>query len=191
MADVVLNGHMDPGIEMTGWSVDPHGGHFEDGWIWGMGAHDDKGGVAAMITAVEALIRAGMRPKGDILVCPVIAHKYGGVGTRALLAAGIRSDMCINLEHSANTIANVCVGLLLVRIRTSSPDLFFRYSKEAREQYWNPIEQQCEIIRRLGQSLTFHSRLVLGCLFLPILISPIFRRSRSIAFTRTIIFIRR
>ena len=48
---LMLNGHMDPGIEMTGWSVDPHGGHFEDGWIWGMGAHDDKGGVAAMIMA--------------------------------------------------------------------------------------------------------------------------------------------
>jgi acetylornithine deacetylase/succinyl-diaminopimelate desuccinylase-like protein len=150
----MLNGHMDPGIEMTGWTVDPHGGLFEDGWIWGMGAHDDKGGIVAMISAVEAIVRADLRPKGDILVCPVVAHKYGGVGTRALLKSGIRADMCINLEHSANTIANVCVGLILVKIRTTSPDLFFRYSKEARSAYWNPIEQQCEIIRRLGPSLT-------------------------------------
>jgi acetylornithine deacetylase len=117
------------------------------------GAHDDKGGVAAMIIAVEAIIRTGLRQKGDILVCPVIAHKYGGVGTRALLKAGIQADMCINMEHSANTIANVCVGLVMVRIRTSSPDLFFRYSNEAHAAYWNPIEQQCEIIRRLGPSL--------------------------------------
>lgn len=151
---LMLNGHMDPGIEMTGWTVDPHGGHFEDGWIWGMGAHDDKGGVAAMITAVEAIIRSGLRPKGNLLVCPVVAHKYGGLGTRALLDAGVRADMCINMEHSANTIANVCVGVILVRIRTSTPELFFRYSDEARAAYWNPIEQQCAIIQRLGPSLT-------------------------------------
>ncbi len=31
-----------------------------------------------------------------------------------------------------NTIANVCVGIVMVRIKTKSPELFFRYSKEAR-----------------------------------------------------------
>jgi acetylornithine deacetylase len=58
---LMLNGHMDPGVEMSGWSVDPYGGKFEDGWIWGMGAHDDKGGVVAAICAVEAIIRSGVR----------------------------------------------------------------------------------------------------------------------------------
>src|SRR5438046_7669835 len=37
---LMLNGHMDPGVEMSGWSVDPYGAKFEDGWVWGMGAHD-------------------------------------------------------------------------------------------------------------------------------------------------------
>ena len=36
---LLINGHMDPGAEMSGWTVDPHGAKFEDGWIWGMGAH--------------------------------------------------------------------------------------------------------------------------------------------------------
>jgi acetylornithine deacetylase/succinyl-diaminopimelate desuccinylase-like protein len=151
---LMLNGHMDPGVEMTGWSVDPYEGYMKDGWIWGMGAHDDKGNVAAMIVAVEAIIASGLRPKGDILVCPVIAHKYGGLGTRALLKAGVTADMCINLEHAANTIANVCVGVIMARIRTTAPDLFFRYSDKARAAYWNPVEQQAEILRRIGPSLT-------------------------------------
>lgn len=150
---LMLNGHMDPGVEMSGWSVDPYGAKFEDGWIWGMGAHDDKGGVAAMIHAVDAIVRSGTRLKGDVLVCPVVAHKLGGAGTRALLEKDVRADLCINLEHSANTIANVLVGIVMVRVRTHSPDLFFRYSAEAKAQYFNPIEQQCEIIRRVGASL--------------------------------------
>ncbi len=150
---LMLNGHMDPGVEMSGWTVDPYGARFEDGWVWGMGAHDDKGGVVAAISAVEAIVRSGARLKGDVLVCPVVAHKLGGWGTRALVKRGIRTDLAINMEHSANTIANVCVGVIMIRIRTKTPDLFFRYSREAKSKYWNAIEQQSEIMRRIGPSL--------------------------------------
>jgi acetylornithine deacetylase len=150
---LMLNGHMDPGVEMPGWSVDPYGAKFEDGWVWGMGAHDDKGGIAAAFCGVEAIIRSGTQLKGDVLLCPVVAHKYGGAGTRALLRSGVRADMCINMEHSNNTIANVCVGIVMVRILVEAPELFFRYSAEAKALYWNPIEQLCEVIRRIGPSL--------------------------------------
>jgi acetylornithine deacetylase/succinyl-diaminopimelate desuccinylase-like protein len=149
----MLNGHMDPGVEMSGWSVDPYGAKFEDGWVWGMGAHDDKGGVVAAICAVEAIVKAGVRLRGDVLVCPVVAHKLGGWGTRALLAHGVRADMAINMEHSALSIANVCVGIVMVRIKFKSPELFFRYSKEARAAYENPVEQICRVVQRVGPSL--------------------------------------
>jgi acetylornithine deacetylase len=150
---LMLNGHMDPGVEMPGWSVDPYGAKFEDGWVWGIGAHDDKGGIAAAFCGVEAIIRSETRLKGDVLLCPVIAHKYGGAGTRALLRSGVRADLCINMEHSNNSIANVCVGIVMVRILVEAPELFFRYSAEAKALYWNPIEQLCEVIRRIGPSL--------------------------------------
>jgi len=150
---LMLNGHMDPGVEMPGWSVDPYGAKFEDGWIWGMGAHDDKGGITAAFCGLEAVIRSGEALKGDVLLCPVVAHKLGGAGTRALLNSGVRADLCINMEHSNNTIANVCVGIVMVRIRVEAPELFFRYSADAKAQYWNPIEQLCEVIRRIGPSL--------------------------------------
>jgi acetylornithine deacetylase len=151
---LMLNGHMDPGCEMPGWTVDPYAAKFEDGWIWGMGAHDDKGGVVAAISAVEAIVRSGIRLKGDVLVTPVIAHKYGGAGTRALLKHGVKADLCINMEHSNNTIANVCVGVVMVRFICSAPDLFFRYSNEARAAFMGAIEQQMLIVDRLGPSLT-------------------------------------
>jgi acetylornithine deacetylase len=150
---LMLNGHMDPGVEMSGWSVDPYGAKFEDGWVWGMGAHDDKGGLVAAICGLEAVIESGLRLKGDVLVCPVVAHKLGGAGTRALLRKGVRADLCINMEHSNNTIANVCVGVVMALIRVQAPELFFRYSKEARASYFNPIEQLAEATRRIGPSL--------------------------------------
>ena len=149
---LMFNGHMDPGVEMSGWTVDPYSGLYEDGWIWGIGAHDDKGGIAAALCALAAIIETGTALRGDILMCPVAAHKLLGVGTHALIKAGVLSDYCINIEHCASTIATTCVGIVFVRIRTSSPELFFRHAPKAKAKYFNPIEQQCEIIRRLGHS---------------------------------------
>src|SRR5262249_15800109 len=57
------------------------------------------------------------------------------------------------MEHSNNTIANVCVGVVMARLVCTAPELFFRYSAEARAAYMNPIEQQSEIVRRIGPSL--------------------------------------
>ena len=150
---LMLNGHMDTIPVVEGWTVDPHGGLYEDGWIWGLGAHDDKGGIAAATCAIEALMGEGISLRGDVLICPVVAHKTGGLGTRELLKRGTGADYCINIEHSTNTVATACVGLTTVRIVTRSPGLHFRYTPEARAAYFNAIEQQAEIIRRLGPSI--------------------------------------
>ncbi|MBI4185050.1 MAG: M20/M25/M40 family metallo-hydrolase [Proteobacteria bacterium] len=150
---LMLNGHTDPAFMMSGWSVDPFGAKFEDGWIWGAGAHDDKGGVAAAMAAIEAVVRARVPLRGDVLMCAVAAHKAGGVGTRALVARGIRADCCLNMEHSANTIATTVTGSVRIAIATRNSGLFFRYSPEAKAAYFNAIEQQAELIRRFGPSL--------------------------------------
>ncbi len=150
---LMLNGHMDANVVMSGWTVDPYQGKFEDGWIWGLGAQDDKGGIAAALTAINAVIRSGIKLKGDIVMCPVATHKLGGTGTRTLLKNGVRADLCINLEHAANTIGSVIVGSIRVKLKTTSPGLFFRFTPAARADYFNAIEQQAELLRRFGPSL--------------------------------------
>lgn len=150
---LMLNGHMDTIDVAEGWTVDPYGGTFRDGWVWGLGAQDDKGGLAAALAALAALRASRIELAGDLLICPVAAHKGGGAGTRNLLARGVRTDACINLEHSANTIATSCVGRVQAQLTTRSPDLFFRWRSKARAAYLNPIEQQALIMDRLGASL--------------------------------------
>ena len=153
-ASLMLNGHMDTTVIMSGWSVDPYRGRLADGWLWGLGAQDDKGGLAAAIAGITGLIEAGVSLKGDVVICPVAAHKLGGIGTRTLLKNGVGADYCINIEHAANTIGTVITGSVRVKITTQAPGLFFRFSEEAYAGYFNPIEQQAELIRRFGPSLT-------------------------------------
>jgi acetylornithine deacetylase/succinyl-diaminopimelate desuccinylase-like protein len=150
---LMINGHLDVNVEMPGWTVHPTEGKYEDGWIWGLAAQDDKGGLAAALCAVAAIRESGTKLKGDILYCPVASHKLGGTGTRTLVKNGITADYCINIEHAANTIGSVIVGSVRVRLRTSTPGLFFRFTKEARDAYFNPIEQQAMFMAKFGPSL--------------------------------------
>jgi acetylornithine deacetylase/succinyl-diaminopimelate desuccinylase-like protein len=150
---LMFNGHTDVNVTMPGWSVDPHEGKLEDGMIWGLGAQDDKGGLAAALVAIEAIVKSGIRLKGELLYCPVATHKLGGTGTRTLLRKGVRADYCINIEHSANTIGSVIVGSVRVKLRTTTPGLFFRFTTEARADYLNAIEQQMLCLEAFGPSL--------------------------------------
>jgi len=59
---LLLNGHVDvvPEGDSDQWRFDPFGGEVEDGRVLGRGASDMKGGVGAMLTALEALDTAGI-----------------------------------------------------------------------------------------------------------------------------------
>src|ERR1700730_17564673 len=61
-----FNGHMDVVPVGSGWSTDPFGGEVRSGRIYGRGASDMKGGLAAQVYAVEAIRHAGLRLLGTI-----------------------------------------------------------------------------------------------------------------------------
>ena len=49
------------------WSADPWSGELRDGEIWGRGALDMKGEVAASAVALASLARDGFEPGGDLI----------------------------------------------------------------------------------------------------------------------------
>ncbi|MDQ2694313.1 MAG: succinyl-diaminopimelate desuccinylase [Pseudomonadota bacterium] len=65
---LVLAGHTDvvPTGPVAQWSVDPFAGEVRDGWLYGRGAADMKGGLAAMVTAGERFLAAHPRHRGSI-----------------------------------------------------------------------------------------------------------------------------
>ena len=50
------------------WQVDPWSGELRDGEIWGRGALDMKGEVAAKAVALASLAREGFAPEGDLIL---------------------------------------------------------------------------------------------------------------------------
>jgi acetylornithine deacetylase/succinyl-diaminopimelate desuccinylase-like protein len=65
---LLLLSHTDTVLADPGeWQVDPWSGDLRDGHVWGRGALDMKGQVAASAVAIASLAREGFRPRGDLL----------------------------------------------------------------------------------------------------------------------------
>jgi acetylornithine deacetylase/succinyl-diaminopimelate desuccinylase-like protein len=82
------------------WSVDPWSGAIEDGCVWGRGALDMKGHVAAAATAIATLAREGFEPAGDLVFAATADEEVGvDVGLSWLCRAhpeAVRTDYCVN-----------------------------------------------------------------------------------------------
>ncbi len=59
------------------WSVDPWSGELRDGCVWGRGALDMKGQVAAAAVAIASLAREGFEPAGDLLFAATADEELG------------------------------------------------------------------------------------------------------------------
>ena len=79
LAPLLVHTHLDVVPAVAGeWSVDPFSGVIKDGYVWGRGAVDMKGMVAAVLAAVRALQRAGTRPRRDIVLAFFADEEAGG-----------------------------------------------------------------------------------------------------------------
>jgi acetylornithine deacetylase/succinyl-diaminopimelate desuccinylase-like protein len=82
------------------WERDPWSGELVDGEIWGRGALDMKGQVAASAVAFASLQREGFVPSGDLLLVVVADEEVGaGYGLSWLVEAHpdpVRCDYAIN-----------------------------------------------------------------------------------------------
>jgi acetylornithine deacetylase len=115
---LILNGHVDvvPAGDASAWPHDPWDGELEGGRLWGRGACDMKGGIAAGVVALRALGALGVRLAGDVVFQSVVDEETGGPGTVAALARGHTADAAIVLEPTAREIVTVEGGLEWVRV---------------------------------------------------------------------------
>jgi len=82
------------------WSTDPFGGELRDGFVWGRGALDMKGQVAASAVAVASLAREGWRGRGDLVFVAAADEEVGdGYGLEWLVREHpdvCRADFAVN-----------------------------------------------------------------------------------------------
>lgn len=132
--NLMFNGHMDTsntGQEefLTGIGYKPHA-VVKDGFVYGLGIYNMKGALVCYTHAVQALQRAGVKLKGDVIVAAVAGEiektQWGefkgkeyrgyGYGTHYLVNHGILPDMCILGEPTDTHLVLEHFGSMWVRI---------------------------------------------------------------------------
>ena len=79
---LVLNTHLDhvdPGDPAL-WPTPPFAAEIRDGRLIGRGACDIKGPMAVQVYSAAGLLRAGERPRRDVVFCGVVQEEVGGAG---------------------------------------------------------------------------------------------------------------
>lgn len=78
-APLLLYGHVDVvTTEKQQWQQPPFAGNQVDGYVWGRGALDMKGGIAMFVAAVLRAKAENMKPAGDIVLTIVSDEEAGG-----------------------------------------------------------------------------------------------------------------
>lgn len=94
--------HVDVG-DAARWPHPPFGAEIHDDAVWGRGAVDIKGPLAAQVHGVARLTAEDTRPPGDVIVSAVVQEEIGGIGAR-WLADHLQVPTVIVGEPSSNTL---------------------------------------------------------------------------------------
>lgn len=122
---LLLNGHMDT-VGMGGMQ-DPLAPVIKNGRLFGRGAYDMKGGLAACMTAMAAVKKERLR--GDVVFTAVVDEEYASQGTQQL-AKRFRADGAIVAEFTELQLITAHRGFAWLEVETrgqaahgSRPDL--------------------------------------------------------------------
>jgi acetylornithine deacetylase len=89
---LMLSGHVDV-VGIEGMTHEPFTPVERDGFLWGRGAADMKGGVGAMCAAAWQAARDTLA--GEVIVALTADEEYESVGTRVMLERGVRAEAAI------------------------------------------------------------------------------------------------
>jgi succinyl-diaminopimelate desuccinylase len=119
---LVLCGHLDTvPVGDEPWSVDPLGGAVRDGRLWGRGAADMKGAIAAMTAAMRELTTSERPLAGDLVLALTAGEETDSCGARAMVESGAIADagMLIIGEMTGLTVGCGHKGLMWVAVDTT------------------------------------------------------------------------
>lgn len=113
---VLLTGHMDTVAPGEGWRTDPFKATERDGRIYGRGAADMKGGIAAILVAIRNAAAQREQMRGEAIIAFVCDEEAYSKGVDALIRSGIRADYGIAAEPEWDAVIGA-VGKMLIKVR--------------------------------------------------------------------------
>jgi succinyl-diaminopimelate desuccinylase len=161
---LLLNSHLDT-VDLAGeWRHDPFGGIIEDGRMFGRGASDDKGNIAAMLEI--ARLARNKSVKGRLIFTFTTGEEFGAaLETKGsyVLAQHLRADRALVLEPQFDVdarrfnIIHGCRGIENIRVHIKGKASHTGYP----ERGINAISRAAKLLAKVEQ-LDFHKLSISG-----------------------------
>jgi len=113
---LMFNAHYDT-VGVSGMA-EPFSGEIRDGKLYGRGAYDMKGSLAAGMAAAKALADGGAALCGDLLVAAVADEEYGSIGT-VDLCTRLKVDAAIVTEPTSLRVCLAHKGYMWIEVETT------------------------------------------------------------------------
>ncbi|MCS6851747.1 MAG: M20 family metallopeptidase [Gemmataceae bacterium] len=115
---IILEAHQDtvPTDQMT---IEPFAARIEGGRLYGRGACDIKGGLAAMLAAFARVVRDRPRGAANVVMACSVDEEHTFLGVQRMVQGGLRADAAIVAEPTRLNIVNAHKGVVRWHLSTT------------------------------------------------------------------------
>jgi succinyl-diaminopimelate desuccinylase len=120
--------HLDT-VSVAGMTIDPFRATVRNGRLYGRGASDTKGPMAAMLTALEQTLRDGPPPGWELHFAATMGEETGCLGARTFARQCPRYDLVIVGEPTGLRLVHAHLGCIWLELETRGRDSHASISK--------------------------------------------------------------
>jgi acetylornithine deacetylase/succinyl-diaminopimelate desuccinylase family protein len=134
-------------VSVAGMTIDPFAAEIRDGRLYGRGACDTKGSLAAMLAALANAVRQRGFREGDLDVyfCALMGEESGNHGAKALAESGFKVDFAVAGEPTDGRVVYTHKGALSCKVVTRGRSVHGSLP----EQGVNAIGKMAEVVQYL------------------------------------------
>lgn len=112
---ILLTGHMDTVSPTEGWSTNPFKAFIQGDRVFGLGACDMKGGLTAILAAIEAIQIKKIDLENDIIIAFVVDEEMYSKGMKQLIKRNLVADFALVAEPNFDKVILGWPGKFLIK----------------------------------------------------------------------------
>ena len=143
---LLFEAHQDT-VPVDGMTIDPFAARIEGNRLYGRGACDIKGGMAAMLATFARLVKEKPRGAANLIMACTVDEEHTFLGVQELVKRGVKADGAVVAEPTLLNIVHAHKGVARWKLRTAG-----------RSCHSSAPEQGINAIYRMGKVLTLIER---------------------------------
>jgi acetylornithine deacetylase ArgE len=143
---LLLEAHQDT-VPTDNMTIDPFAARIEDGRLYGRGACDIKGGMAAMLAMFARLVREKPKGAANVILACTVDEEHTFLGVQQLVREGLQADIAVVAEPTQLQIVNAHKGVVRWHLETLGRSCH----SSAPEQGVNAIYQMARVLAATEQ----------------------------------------